>query len=298
MSYSEQQRERAVSSRNEIFNDSGQGVYKGIERTFVLSEPKKNLWKEIREEAIAYFSENKIKWWDGHRGSPTGHLLSSQVSCVNHLFPMRKTKAFADGILHQIDSTLVSAELVDSGYVEFEFIGEKQYLKERAFKRGANCTSIDAVMIGLRNDGSRVMVLIEWKYTEGYGKEDKYIIRRANAYDHLIVAEDSPFKNLDPRSLYYEPFYQLMRQTLLANEIVKYADHKCSDYVHVVVCPKGNAEFLNTITSQKISGASVEEAWKSILKRPEKFKVFSPEEVLASIPDSEPFKSYLKHRYW
>jgi len=32
--------------------------------------------------------------------------------------------------------------------VEFEFIGRRQYLKEKSWTRGTNCTSIDTAMIG------------------------------------------------------------------------------------------------------------------------------------------------------
>jgi len=98
-------------------------------------------------------------------------------------------------------------------------------------------------MIGIKADGSRKLFLIEWKYTETYAVENKYITERLKVYDEHINATESPFKSgLAPEALYYEPFYQLMRQTLLAEECVKFADHGVSSYVHVHVVPEKNIE--------------------------------------------------------
>jgi hypothetical protein len=83
-------------------------------------------------------------------------------------------------------------------------------------------------MIGRTVHGGRRAFLVEWKYTEFYAREDQYICERAQVYDDLITAEDSPFKQIEPRALYYEPFYQLMRQTLLGWQISKHDDHRCT----------------------------------------------------------------------
>jgi hypothetical protein len=39
MNYKEIQRQKAVSLRDELFRDPGDGVYKKLQREFVLSEP-------------------------------------------------------------------------------------------------------------------------------------------------------------------------------------------------------------------------------------------------------------------
>ena len=70
-------------------------------------------------------------------------------------------------------------------------------------------------MVGKKNTGSNILVLIEWKYTEEYREENKYIPERYNIYNKLLQEYDSPIVTEDYESLYYEPFYQLMRQTLL-----------------------------------------------------------------------------------
>lgn len=301
MNYREQQRAKAVEIRDKMMKDPGQGDYSGKPRDFVLSDPVINLWEGIRDDAKEYFNKNNIKWWGAEKEEPSGHMLSSQIACINHLFFVRQRKDIATALLKAIDSLIVESAIVDDGNVEFEFIGKKRFLKERSFTRGANCTSVDAAMIGVRPDNSRVLFLIEWKYTEVYAVQNKYIPDRAKVYDALIKASDSPFKHLSPDAFYYEPFYQMMRQTLLAEQIVKYKDHDCNDYYHVHVIPKNNTELLNTITSPELSGNNITEAWKAILNRPQKYISISPEDFIrptANCPDTKSILNYLEKRYW
>jgi hypothetical protein len=61
----------------------------------------------------------------------------------------------ARAVLRSVDKEIEEAEIVDEGYVEFEFIGEQQYLMEGAFQRGAMRTSVDAFMIGRTARGCR-----------------------------------------------------------------------------------------------------------------------------------------------
>jgi hypothetical protein len=124
------------------------GLFSGIPREFVLSEPAANLWEGIRDDAIEYFARNRIAWWGGEGDEPTGHLLSSQVSCLNHLYAIRQRPDLANAVLRAIDAEVLEAEVVDDGYVEFEVIAEHSYLGESPFSRGKYCTSIDAFMIG------------------------------------------------------------------------------------------------------------------------------------------------------
>ena len=91
MNYRESEREKALRIRDEFFKDPGNREYRKVRYPFVLEQADKNLWTKIRKEAIEYFADKKIVWWPGS-AEPSGHLLSSQVSCVNHLFFLRKDK--------------------------------------------------------------------------------------------------------------------------------------------------------------------------------------------------------------
>jgi hypothetical protein len=302
MSFRERERNRLIEIRDAVFKDPGSGLFFGKPRDFVLNDAALNLWDGIRWDAIAYFKNKGIKWWQGTDDGPTGHLLSSQIACVNHLYFLRQRADLATAALRTIDVNVTKALVVDDGYVEFEFIGEKQYLKERSFTRGANCTSVDAFMIGLMPDGQQRAFLIEWKYTEDYDQEDKYIAQRAGVYDDLIRHEGSPFKQIEPKALYLEPFYQLMRQTLLGWQFSENCDHGCTSYRHVHVIPDSNVEFHSKVTSPFLNGKNVSEAWRSTLKEPHLYIRTTPENFirtsLAAGPDSKSIEVYLTQRYW
>lgn len=302
MKFRERERNRLLSLREAFFKDPGSGLFFGNARDFVLSDPMLNLWEGIRWDAVNYFKNHDIKWWQGDGDEPTGHLLSSQIACVNHLYFLRQRPDLATSVLRGLHSDIVEAAIVDDGYVEFEFIGEKQYLRERGFARGAHCTSIDAFMVGLTKRGERRAYLIEWKYTEEYPNQDKYIPERAKVYDDLIRSEKSPFKPIEPKAFYFEPFYQLMRQTLLGWQLVENSDHGCTSYCHIHVAPNANLEFNNNVTSPYLTGANVSEAWRSVLKNQDLYFPITPEdfirETLLMGRDSKSVEEYLRRRYW
>lgn len=302
MRYREEQRTKAISKMESFFKDPGFGVFSGKQRDFVLSDSRVNLWEGVREDAIDYFRRNQISWWRGANDEPTGHLLSSQIACLNHLYPLRQRRDLATAVLSNIDPNIQESEFLDDGLVEFEFIGMSEYLNEGGWTRGANCTSIDAAMLGKDRSGEKKLFLIEWKYTEDYAIEDKYIPERASRYDGLIADEESPFsKPVDVRAFYFEPFYQLMRQTLLAWQCVRHGDYGVTDYVHVHVVPKDNHELRDRVTSPYLRGHDIHEAWRSTLKDPGKFVSITPEELLSPVKEklyTKSFFNYLETRYW
>lgn len=83
------------------------------------------------------------------------------------------------------------------------------------------------MMSGRLQNGKKIIILIEWKYTELYNKtclaHGEKGEKRKRRYNDLIAHKNLPLKKLpDLDDYYYEPFYQLMRQTLLAWQMVKY----------------------------------------------------------------------------
>ena len=304
MSYREDERIKAIKIREALFRDPGAGVFFKKKREFVLQDPTLNLWAGIRDDAIDYFERNNIGWWMGDdKNEPTGHLLSSQVACVNHLYFARQRKDVATAILKNMSSKIDEALNVDDGYVEFEANGKSNYLNEKSHTRGANSTSIDAVMVGKKNNGSNILILIEWKYTEEYREENKYIPERYNLYNKLLKEDNCPIFTNDYESLYFEPFYQLMRQTLLGWKMVQAGEYQCDEYIHLHVIPDNNIELRKRVTSPGLSskGDNMSQAWKSVLKEPERYIVISPEELINPIgtcSDTHSIINYLEKRYW
>ena len=302
MNYRDNEKRKAVKIRDELFRDPGDGVFFHKKREFVLQDPSLNLWAGIREDAINYFKRNNIAWWMGEdKNEPTGHLLSSQVACMNHLYFIRQRKDIATEILKNISDNIETAEPVDDGYVEFEGIGSKNYLGERMHTRGVNCTSVDAIMVGKKKDGKNILFLIEWKYTENYSEENKYIPERYNIYDKLLSESQCPIATTDYESMYYEPFYQLMRQTLLGWKMTQAGEYQCDEYLHIHVIPDENKELKGKITSPRLPGKNMSGAWKNVLKEPDRYKVISPKDFTKPVvvcPDTNTILAYLEKRYW
>jgi hypothetical protein len=304
MNYKELQRQKAVRMRDALFCDRGGGIYKGVQREFVLLNPELNLWPGFREDVLAYYSDNRIVWWDSGN-KPSGHLLSSQIACLNHLYFLRQRLDLSTLVLRQIDSTIQKAIFIDSGFVEFEKVGAEKLGGEESSTRGANCTSIDALMLGETIYGKRILFLIEWKYTEAYSRDSKADgdsgeQRWANYID-LLEHERCPIKPRNFKDLYYEPFYQMMRQTLLGWQMTVRKEYGAEDWVHVHVIPNENRELRETITSPKLLGNSITEAWRSVLKQPEKYVTIDPKQFLSPVakcPDTKAIMSYLGKRYW
>lgn len=113
-------------------------------------------------------------------------------------------------------------------YVGFEWIGG-DHLNEGDRSgnrsRGANATSADAVL-RFRRGGKSETVLIEWKYTESYGApvDPKGHQTRNARYAAIAFDPNGPIRNdlgLKLEDLFFEPFYQLLRQQMLAYHMQK-----------------------------------------------------------------------------
>ena len=334
MSFKSEQYNNAVKFK-ENFQDDEENRYiltvKGKPYKHFFKKTYLNLWENIRKDALDYFSAKGISWHtntmeNNPKTIPEGDMLSSQVSCINHLFLLRKNMDYATAILKNvgkiIDKKIISAELVcdgygNDGYVEFESWGTKENnnpLKEKSFERerGKKSTSVDAVMVGKQENGNNILVLIEWKYkedyTENYDGKDKcrYVAKDSyhdSIYTPLLEHPDCPIKINDFERpylpLYYDPFYQLMRQTLLGWKMAKY--YCCDEYIHLHIIPKGNIK-IQEITSPNLKSIDkdMSSVWKSLLKEPFRYKLFTPEELLFPLKNNQDLKGffdYLKVRY-
>jgi hypothetical protein len=294
------------------------GMYKNKQRSFCLPVDcaEENLFPSIRQAAPDYFAAQGIKWHDGRSGKPSNHLCDSQVCCVNFLFPFAdKPRALAK-VLRAIFPDLREMLPVEDGqYVAFEWIGQKNYLGEKVSRsgkrtRGANFTSADAAVLFERNDGKRQMVLIEWKYTESYGRVSLKIARsgtdRTKIYSPLYLRDDCPLnKDLIPDfdSLFYEPFYQLMRQQLLAHEMEK-AHELGANIVSVLhIAPARNTDF-HRITSPELKrlGETATDVWTRLVRIKGRFISVSTERLFGNLtaeqaPEMQTWIDYIGKRY-
>jgi len=284
-------------------DDMGGGMFMGKPRPFVLQDGLHNLYQIIRDDALAYFSQNKVDWWGGDY--PTGHVLSSQIACLNHLFPIRQDKTAVLNLLKSVSDDFVEvlpiAEQME-GYVMFEAVGgDENFLNEKRNTRGSKCTSVDALVYAKHRDGRRFLIPIEWKYVEAYGNDDKSEgsqgATRRDRYHGLIAV--SQFVNGNTLSYcWFEPFYQLMRQTLWAEQVLSHRvlGFEAEDYLHLHVIPDGNAELLDKV--YPCSGEGMKATWMNCLTNPDKYVVLSPEKLWSRQDEGSDIYQYLKKRYW
>jgi len=314
--YRESEKKRAIKlikADNHLFSgDQAGGEYREIPREFVLVDGEKNIYEPIRNEVLQYFKENKISWWGGKK--PTGHVLSSQVACLNHLYPLRDDKEAVLNIAKKISRDFVEVLPIETDgtskrYIQFEAVSRGDYLNEGTGNRGSNCTSIDALMHAVHQDGSKWLLPIEWKYTEHYGNENKGLTgckanpnkcsgkTRKDRYDNLI-AKSKQLKNQNHEVYYHEPFYQLMRQTLWTEQMIKHKEIDAVNYIHVHVVPWENKNLLDK--TYKCSGTDMINTWKNQLQDQSKYKVISPEGLFSDLDFKkyDQLNKYLCERYW
>jgi hypothetical protein len=297
-------------------------------RDFVLQDSKKNFFAPIFNDAIEYFKNNSISWWGGK--NPTGHILSSQIACLNHLFQIRNDKLAVLTILKNISTDFIDVFEINTdkfspAYIQFEAVSDYDYLNEGQTTRGNNCTSIDALIYAKHKNGEKWLIPIEWKYTEFYNNADKSIEdsdkktvghvkgdeakgkERLNRYccnpKGRLIDDSNYLKTLKKyrNSVYFfEPFYQLMRQTLWVEQMIKNKNQEtltADNFIHLHVIPKNNGDLLKKV--YKCSGLDMEKTWKNQLIDQSKYQIISPELLLNGI-DSKKYKDllvYLKTRY-
>lgn len=309
MNYKKTQYDRVINiiKQDDIFNgDNGYGVFRGKQRPFILNQAKNNLYPEIAVDCLDYFDFNKINWWNGKL---TNHTLSSQVACLNHLFLIRNDKKAVLDMVKHIEPNItdileIKTDTYMPAFIQFEATSDFDHLNEKTSTRGSNCTSIDALIYGMHKDGRKILFPIEWKYVETYGNANKANgkggeIRKKRYTD--LINQSEQLISINPNLYYFEPFFQLMRQTLWAEQIIKHKDVesiKVDDYMHIHVIPFENYELLKK--TYRCSGKGLEATWRSCIKIQEKYNIISPKSFLAPI-DPIRYKDliiYLNKRYW
>jgi len=296
------------------------GIYAKKSRAFCLpqDEAAQNLFPGIREEAIRFFALLGIKWHDTPGGDlPSNHLCDSQVCCVNFLFPFTSRPEALKHLLKAVRPTVSAVLPIEptGEFLTFEWIGMENYLRERMRPRakrtrGANFTSADAAALIEHKDGTREIVLIEWKYTESYSSTNLSLSSRGTdrteIYSHLWIRNDFPLrKELLPEfsSLFYEPFYQLLRLQCLAHEMER-ANELGAERVSLLhICPATNRDFQRVTSPALVGiGSSVSEVWERLVRDQTRFDSAATENLFGRFPaqqfsDLEAWWAYLTSRY-
>lgn len=270
-----------------------------IELPYIIEDGKEamNLYPAIREQAMNYFQQNEIGWWKS-KERPTGHMLSSQISCVNHLYPFMKEEESTSllSILNSIQNKFSFKRIIPNpldvnhshGNVCFEFVWKNRtLLGEKYEKRGALCTSIDAVIYAETTDSKRILIPIEWKYVETY--EHKRAVQ--SSIDRYTSRLDNSSNIMEWKDEYeYDPLYELVRQTMLVEKIIKNNDTELpvDDYLHINVIPEANNELRSEVIH-----------YSEGLKDKDKFIIVDPRVLMLPIKEThKDLYDYLESRYW
>jgi hypothetical protein len=295
------------------------GLYRNCMHPFCLplEYAGYNLFQEIRDDALATFDKHRIVWHSSALpGLPSNHLCSSQVFAVNLLFPfIDKPEALAEALRPFFPDIDHMVPVEDGRFISFEWIGKINYLNENPKigeyrLRGAGNTSIDAMMVYETGGNERVMLLVEMKYSESYGVSYKRFrsdgADRFESYQDFFYAKGSPI-NLaiapDLADFLYEPFYQLLRHSLLASRIMEVGKPKVSRVRVVHLTVTRNKELLAVTSPQfRQHGDTTYEVWNKLLKDPQGFtlipvEAFFKNPLLAKCRELELWAGYMKNRY-
>ncbi|HEY3798525.1 MAG TPA: hypothetical protein VGL58_09230 [Caulobacteraceae bacterium] len=280
-----------------------------------------NLAPSIRDEADAYFAQHGIT-----RHTHLAHGLSSQACCLNFLMPLaRRPDVLAQLVGRALAIQPPEMLRVEDGpggdwFIGFEWIGAGNPLGEwpstGKATRGANVTSTDAVVM-FEHDGQPETLLIEWKYTEAYGaplmnnvradgKLSGNAKRTARYADKAFVPNGpiTPEPQLALDAFFWEPFYQLLRQQMLAWRL----EHAPRGYRTRVlhISPRANTA-LHTVTSpvfQKRSHSDAFKAFESVLAAEAdgvpRFRSVYVEDLFGPLLQAavdDPWATYLLRRY-
>lgn len=325
----------------------GGGLYRGNNYPHLLEAGKEqnNLFPDIRESVRDYFSHFGIPFWAGGN-TVTSNTLSSQVSCLNHLFLIKNNADIAKIVLQNLVGSSVHIKEVlpvpervirkgsnkvivenPKTYISFEAVSltATNQMREGKPLRGMTRTSIDALALVRDKDNKSILLVIEWKLVENdsgnkapssnsSSDEFKRGGKRIDRYMSLIkdceldnekVFKDVPeakdgFRN---HPLFILPFYELMRQTLWANNYM--SDFHATDYRHIEVLPLENPM---RDKSYEI-GKGVKDAWTSLLnlRATERYITADPHVVVSALQEVDRNKygenfaelaDYLNQRYY
>lgn len=269
--------------------------HKGAAYRLAPADMRHNLAPAVAPAAFTLFeAEPPIRW---HRFA--SHGLSSQICCVNFLLPFADRPALLGRWIEHVTGDRVAEVLpVEMGragrdwFVTFEWIGDADHLNEckpgATRARGANATAADAAIKYRDRDGRTHLLLIEWKYTESYGAplQEKGNPTRRERYGAIWRVPNGPIRADAPVSLddfLWEPFYQLLRQQMLAFHTERAGSGV--DRARVLhLSPAGNRN-LHRVTSPGLRplGTDAFDVFRGLLADPDAFRCMTIEAAFAPL---------------
>ncbi len=322
-----------VAFKRDVLNISEDGAYsKRTNYTYPHILPKAHLrrsfFEPLADEILAYLEDGGIQ-----QHTELLNLKSSQAACLNLLFPLRRDPQLAYRVLHPF---LAGLEAVTG--IEFEYTAQDESRGDNGCtrwlgeppggKRGQNRTSIDAAVFWTDTHNRRCATLIEWKYTErsfgvcsafekAKGGDDKHCLGKAFASDCLLTA-GGPYRSrtywsrladagIDLSRLdsisgcpFRGPFYQLMRQFLIARYMIEAG---LADYTEVVAVHFRRNEALRAVPRhlRALARPSVLDAWNSGLSGAPPMRSIEAEQLLAAYDAApawnEEWRDFIRTRY-
>ena len=288
-------------------------------------------YEPLADAILSYLDENNIALH-----SEVLNLKSSQAACLNFLFPLRQNLDLARSMLRSF-----LPGLREVTRIEFEYTGPPgatEWLGEpKRGKRGQNRTSIDAAIFWIGRSKRTHVTLAEWKYTErSFGgcsafhnasRENKNLCRsldvardrdparscllttgggrRSRRYwEHMESAGISlPAFGGVQGCPFQGPFYQLMRQFLLAAYLRQTGE---ADEVEVVSIGFARNTALHRVPPQLrplVGGQrdGIVEAWNTVLQGVPPLRRWTVEQLMGRASKIEGidlgWRNYLRERY-
>jgi hypothetical protein len=291
----------------------------------------KALFPPVAEEILLYLDREDIALHN-----EALNLRSSQVCCFNILFPLKKDKDLAKLVLEPL-----LPQVKDIEDIEFEYTGPcgtTKWLGEPPEgKRGQNRTSIDAAIWWKDNMDKQCITLLEWKYTERSfgscgGYESNSNVKKKHCWtldaagihpgskcfltaggpqrsrrywEHLAEADIDNIKFKDIKGCPFRgPFYQILRQSLLAEHLRQKLDN--INKVEVAVLSfAGNESLLKCPPNLKSliqnTKGNVIDAWNAVTPGAPPVRHIMIEEIMEAadtfLPQDNAWRCYVKERY-
>lgn len=285
--------------------------YRGSSYRLVPHQRLANVHPAYQDSAEALFAAEPVIQWHQH----ANHGLSSQVCCVNFLLPFADKPALLARWIEHVTGDNVAVVLpVETDradrewFVTFEWIGARDYLNEAKpgtqRKRGANATAADAAVHYRTDSGATNLLLIEWKYTERYGNplDPKGNDTRRSRYEGIWRAPHGPISadaDVTLDDFFWEPFYQMLRQQMLAWHTER--NDPGIDRARVLHLSPSPNRALHNVTSPNLCrfGDDAFEVFTGLLTDPTAFRSMAIEDAfapLAAWPEAD-WYPWLQDRY-